>query len=172
MDSLESFLRKHNLDLPTFYHSEAITCADYRKLNLNLPGAHTKNLFLRDKQGTQHFLLVVPADLQINLVALSAQLSVSKLGMASVDRLQHFLKVMPGAVSILALFADLDRKVQLLIDQSLWNSSAIQAHPMINNQTMIISQANLLKFLKATGHEALILSVPSIAHDANDPALI
>jgi Ala-tRNA(Pro) deacylase len=70
------------------------------------------------------------------------------------------------------LFADLDRKVQLLIDQSLWNSSAIQAHPMINNQTMIISQVNLLKFLKATGHEALILSVPSIAHDANDPALI
>jgi Ala-tRNA(Pro) deacylase len=172
MDSLESFLRKHNLDLPTFYHSEAITCADYRKLNLNLPGAHTKNLFLRDKQGTQHFLLVVPADLQINLSALSLHLSVNKLGMASVDILQHFLKVAPGSVSILALFADLDNKVQLLIDQSLWNTCAIQAHPMVNNQTMIISQANLLKFLKITGHEALVLPIPSMAHDASDLALI
>jgi Ala-tRNA(Pro) deacylase len=163
MGSLEHFLNKHNLFLPTFNHPVAVSCEDFSRLNLNLPGAHTKNLFLRNRQGTQHFLIVVPADLEINLLALSRYLSINKLGMASEDRLRRFLKVAPGSVSVLALFADPDNKVQLLIDESLWNASAIQAHPMVNNQTMIVSRANLLRFLEATGHKATVLPVPRMA---------
>jgi Ala-tRNA(Pro) deacylase len=64
-------------------------------------------------------------------------------------------------VSVLSLFVDVDKQVELIIDESLWKANAIQAHPMINTETVIISQSNLIRFLKVTGHEPKILSVPT-----------
>jgi len=171
MNSLELFLNKQNLVMPRFNHPKATSCADFNRLNLNLPGAQTKNLFLRDKQGKQHFLVVVPSHLEINLTSLSIALSVNRLGLASAERLQHFLKVAPGSVSVLSLVADKDKKVQLIIDESLWNEKAIQAHTMVNTETMIVSKSNLLKFLEATGHQARVFSVPSIASKTSEETL-
>jgi Ala-tRNA(Pro) deacylase len=167
MDSLEYFLNKYDLVMPRFNHAPAISCAEYSRLNLNLPGVQTKNLFLRDKKGRQHFLVAVPSHIEVNLIALSSSLGVSRLGMASAERLKHFLKVTPGSVSVLSLFVDVDKQVELIIDESLWKAAAIQAHPMINTETVIISQSNLIRFLKVTGHHPKILSVPTMTDAEN-----
>jgi len=161
MNSFESFLVNNNLEMPCYPHSSAITCEDFDRLNIKLPAAKTKNLFLRDKKGHRHFLLTVPPQKSVDLEVLAESLGVSRLGMASAERLQYFLGVLPGSVSVLSLFHDKNRKVELILDDSLWQAPAIQAHPFKNTSTMIVSHKNLNKFLNLTGHSFDVVTVPT-----------
>ena len=146
--------------MPCFDHPSATTCADFDRLNLNLPAVKTKNLFLRDKKGTRHFLLAVEPYKKVDLASLASAIGVGRLGMASERRLDEYLGVLPGSVSILALFQDTGNQVELIMDEALWEAPAIQAHPMKNTKTLIVSHANLRKFLEVTKHKANVISIP------------
>jgi len=141
-----------------------MTVEESERLVPPLPGAKTKNLFLRDKKGLRHFLVTVPHDLAVDLNALGAQLGVSgRLGFASADRLQRHLAITPGSVSLLALFNDTAHAVEFVIDRRLWEAPAVHAHPLVNTATMVIPHASLERFLDATGHAPRILDIPSRA---------
>lgn len=159
--NFREFLSQNNLDLAHYEHEAFMTVADSEALASTLPGANTKNLFLRDKKGLQHFLVVVPSNLCVDLPKLSEMLGVNRLGFASSQRLMDYLGVKPGSVSIFGLMNDRTRSVQCVIDQSLWDADAIHAHPLQNTATMIVSHSDLNKFLDITGHTPQILKVPA-----------
>jgi Ala-tRNA(Pro) deacylase len=71
--------------------------------------------------------------------------------------------VAPGAVSLLALCNDTAGAVELVVDQALWDADAIQAHPLVNTATMVITHRDLERFLAATAHVPRILAVPRAA---------
>jgi len=129
-----------------------------------LPGAKTKNLFLRNKKGDRHFLITVPHDLAVDLNALGARLGAGRLGFASAERLQQHLGITPGSVSLLALANDAAHAVEFVIDRRLWLADAVHAHPLRNDATMVVPHASLERFLEATGHPPRILDV-----DDNEP---
>ena len=91
-------------------------------------------------------------DVAIDLVALGAVIGAGRLGFASAARLVQHLRVAPGAVSLLALCNDTARKVEFVIDEVLWQAPALQAHPLVNTATMVLTHADLERFLAATGH--------------------
>jgi Ala-tRNA(Pro) deacylase len=126
-----------------------------------LPGAKTKNLFLRDRKGLRHFLVVVGYGKAVDLKALTSLLGVSKLGFASPARLQRYLGVTPGAVSIMGVVNDSHREVEVIVDKDLWDARAFQCHPLVNTSTLVISRDHLQRFLDATGHQVHVLDVPS-----------
>lgn len=72
--------------------------------------------------------------------------------MASHERLQKYLGVTTGAVSLLALVNDCGRQVEFVIDRTLWEADAVQAHPLVNTATLVLRHEDLKKFLDATGH--------------------
>lgn len=157
---LAAFLAHHAIDAKRFEHSPVMTVAESKRLVPNLPGAQTKNLFLRDKKGVRHILVTVPHDLAVDLNSLGLLLGAGRLGFASPERLRKHLGVAPGSVSLLALVNDTSHTVEFVLDRRLWEADAVQAHPLVNDATMVIPHAQLERFLAATGHAAHIVDVP------------
>ncbi|MFM2089050.1 MAG: hypothetical protein RLZZ237_3919 [Pseudomonadota bacterium] len=128
-----------------------------------MPGLMCKNLFVRDGKGKRHFLVILPFDKRIDLAALGRWLQLSKLSMASPERLLQHLGIAPGAVSLFALLNDKDHGVELLLDQAVWDAAQVQAHPLRNTATVAMSHAALAAFLLHTGHAPRVLDVPALA---------
>jgi Ala-tRNA(Pro) deacylase len=161
MTDLDRFLSTHGIAAPRCEHPAVMTCEEADRLVPRLPGAKSKNLFLRDKKGLRHLLVTVPPDRAVDLNALGAALGVGRLGFASAERLDRHLGITPGAVSLLALFNDTAGAVEFVIDRALWEADAIQAHPLANTATVVLAHADLARFLAATGHVPRVIDVPA-----------
>jgi len=160
MSSLDEFLARHAIEAERHEHPAVMTVEESERLVPRLPGAKTKNLFLRDKKGARHLLVTVPHDLSVDLKELGATLGVDRLGFASADRLMKYLGVSPGSVSLLGLVNDTDHAVEFVIDRQLWDADAVHAHPLVNTATMVIPHAQLERFLAATGHRPRVVPIP------------
>ncbi len=157
---LAQFLHMHGIVAARHEHPAVMTVEESVRLVPKLPGAKTKNLFLRDKKGRRHFLVTVPHDTVVDLDALGATLGVGDVGFASAERLQKHLGIRPGSVSLLALVNDEALAVEFVIDRSLWEADAVHAHPLVNTATMVIVHADLERFLAATRHVPRVIDIP------------
>jgi Ala-tRNA(Pro) deacylase len=155
------FLSEHHIEYERHDHPPVFTCEEADRLVPELPAAKTKNLFLRDKKGRRHFLVVVGYEKATDLKALSSLVGVGGLSFASPERLRKYLRVDPGAVTILGLVNDVHREVSVIVDEGLWYATAFRCHPLVNTSTLVISKENLKRFLNITGHEVQILEVPA-----------
>jgi Ala-tRNA(Pro) deacylase len=158
--TLQKFLDNHGFVFECHEHAAVMTVAESEALVPALPGAKTKNLFLRDKKGLKHFLVTIPAASSVSLDRLSTLLGAAGLSFGSPERLLKYLGVTPGSVTLLGLVNDPEHKVQFVMDQALWDAPAVQAHPLINTATMILPHDELERFLAATGHVPMVTSVP------------
>jgi Ala-tRNA(Pro) deacylase len=161
--NLERFLQQHGIAPARHEHPAVMTVEESERLVPKLPGAKTKNLFLRDKKGKRHFLVTAPHDLPVDLGALGEALGAGRLSFASPERLQKHLGLTPGAVSLLGLVNDEARAVEFVIDRALWNAEAVHAHPLVNTATTIVAHADLERFLAATGHAPRVIDIPAAA---------
>ena len=143
-----------------FDHPAVYTVSEAKKLSPEMDGASTKNLFLRDKKGIRHFLVVVPQDKQVDLKELSSILEASRLSFASPDRLKKYLGIEPGSVSILALLNDPEKTVEVFVDNELWNAEIILCHPLVNTSTLAITRDGIKQFLEKTGHNLMLIEIP------------
>ncbi len=134
-------------------HPPLFTVEDSKALRGELPGAHVKNLFLRDKKGKM-WLVVCLEDRAIDLKALGAALGGARLSFGSPDRLWKTLGIRPGAVSPLALVNDTENAVTVILDQELMTMAPLNFHPLTNEMTVAITPDGLRRFLKDTGHTA------------------
>lgn len=159
MTDIEAFLRERGIHAERHQHAAVMTVEESERLVPPLPGAKTKNLFLRDGKGRRHFLVTVRHDLAVDLNALGSIIGAGRLGFASPERLQKHLGVTPGSVTLLALCNDPGCAVEFIIDRALWEAPAVQAHPLINTATMILSHADLERFVVATGHAPRIVDL-------------
>ena len=160
MVDLYRFLTDHQVAYERYDHPAVYTVADVKRLVPPLPAARTKNLFLRDHKGKRHFLVIVPADKRVNIKALNTVIGSSRLSFGSAHRLKKMLGVDPGSVTIFALVNDPDGKVEVIIDELLWEEKAFQFHPLVNTSTLVVSNDNFKRFLALTGHDVKVLAVP------------
>lgn len=158
IESLIKILDNNAIPYQRYDHAPVYTVAQANELLPNIPGAATKNLFLRDRKGRRHFLLVSHDDQPIELSRLARQVGVTKLSLASPERLNKYLKIDPGSVSILALINDEHKRVELLIEQQIWEMDSLQAHPLVNTATFVIPKQGIVKFLSITGHIPKIIT--------------
>lgn len=111
-----------------------------------------KNLFLANRQG-EHFLLLLSGDKKLNAKAVAQQIGSSRLSFASADELREMLSVEQGAVSVLALMFDRDKRVRLLIDKDVANQEYIGCHPCVNTCSLKLRTRDVLDiFLPAVGY--------------------
>ena len=124
-----------------------------------IDAAHCKNLFLRNQKGTRYYLVIIDHTKRADLRAVAAQIGDGKLSFASPERLMMHLGVTPGSVSPFGLTHDRDRHVRVFIDRDLKSVPRISFHPNINTATLVVSFADFLRFIDASGHAAEYVTV-------------
>lgn len=134
-------------------HDTADTIEACHEVDLALGTNVCKNLFLRNRQKTTFFLLMMPGEKQFVTKDLSHQLGISRLSFAEPEYMEEFLDITPGSVSVLGLMNDIDENVDLLIDEDLLKNEYLGCHPCINTSSLKLKTSDILqKFLKHTGH--------------------
>ena len=144
----------------TTRHRPVFTVEEGADLKAQMPGGHSKNLFLKDKRGAL-FLLCALGETAIDLNAVSKLLGAGRFSFGSAERLKEYLGVEPGSVTIFALINDPERRVTLLLDEGLLAHDPVNFHPLKNDATTAISPADLLKFIAALGRDPIRLSFDS-----------
>ncbi len=155
------FLDSNQISFQRCDHPAVFTSDEAKRLVPKLPGARTKNLFLRDRKGKRHFLLVIRPDQTVDLRTLSQSIGSTRVSLASPERLQRILGVTPGAVSLLALIHDEQGQVEVVFDESVWNATHLTCHPMVNTATLVLSHDAIGKFLRLSGHSPTVIPVPA-----------
>lgn len=147
------------LSIPYQYveHEAVHTCEDAARLNIAIQGESLKNIFLCDKKGNHHTLVVIKSHQRLDLHALSQTLGIKGLRFASSGRLMETLGVERGAVSLLALCNDSARLTQVVIDPSIWLSERLLCHPLINTATLSLSVAGMSRFLEHLGFKPIFV---------------
>nr|XP_045370295.1 prolyl-tRNA synthetase associated domain-containing protein 1 [Camelus bactrianus] len=142
-------------------HPEVFTVEEMMPHIQHLKGAHSKNLFLKDKKKKGYWLVTVLHDRQINLNDLAKQLGVGSgnLRFADETAMLEKLKVGQGCATPLALFCD-DGDVKFVLDSAFLDGGheKVYFHPMTNAATMGLSPEDFLTFVKKTGHDPIILN--------------
>ena len=134
-------------------HAPAETMEACREIEKTLGADICKNLFLCNRQGPAFYLLMMPGEKPFKTKELSAQINSARLSFASAERMRELLDIAPGAVSILGLMNDRDKRVELLVDEDLLRGEFIGCHPCVNTSSLKIRTADLFDvFLPATGH--------------------
>ncbi|HTQ15726.1 MAG TPA: prolyl-tRNA synthetase associated domain-containing protein [Rhizomicrobium sp.] len=143
----------------THAHAAVFTVEESRKVCARIPGCHTKNLFLKDARGGL-WLVVVRAELRVDLKALSNALASPRFSFGSGELLVATLGVPPGSVTPFALINDREGKVRVVLDAGMLRHDPVNYHPLRNDRTTAVSPANLVKFIRDTGHEPMVLEIP------------
>ena len=134
----------------TLAHEAVFRVEDGPHLKAQLPGGHSKNLFLKDGKG-RLWLITALAESQIDLKALPAAIGAARLSFGSADLLYATLGLRPGSVSPFGLINDTEHQVTLVIDQALLDCAPLNFHPLTNTATTAVSREGLMTFLAGLG---------------------
>jgi Ala-tRNA(Pro) deacylase len=158
--ALLDFLAQHGIGYVRHDHPPVFTCEE-EKVNVPESGAvRTKNLFMRDRRGRRHLLLVTTCAKSVSIDRFAEVSGADRLSFASAERLQKYLGVEPGAVTVLGLVNDAQHAVEVYIDADVWNAPTLHAHPLRNDATLVLTHDALVRFLTATGHRHQVVSLP------------
>ncbi|MFQ5562052.1 MAG: prolyl-tRNA synthetase associated domain-containing protein [Parvularculaceae bacterium] len=148
----------------TVAHEAVFTVEESRALKADLPGGHTKNLFLKDKKGAL-FLAVAHAETRVDLVGLGKAVGAKgRLSFGKPELMTETLGVIPGAVTPFALMNETAGGLAMVIvDEALLAHDPVWFHPLENTASTAVSPADLLKFMRHCGHEPLILDLAAPA---------
>src|SRR6476660_7258877 len=142
----------------TVEHEPVFTVEESQSLRERLPGAHTKNLFLTDKEG-RAALVVAKDDTRVDLKLLASHLKFGRLSFGNAELLAKLLGVTPGSVTPFALINDCEARVTAVVDAGLLPFVEVNCHPLENTATTRLPTADLLRFIRACGHEPLVLAL-------------
>ena len=154
--ALFDYLDGLNISHATHNHAPVFTVEDSAAIKKDTPGAHTKNLFLKDKAG-RFFLICAQNDTQIKINKLHPILGCKRLSFGKAEALIELLGVTPGSVTLFSILNDTENQVTLILDAALTRSDIVNFHPLLNDATTAISNTDMIAFAKATGHDPVIL---------------
>ncbi|OZB13841.1 MAG: DNA-binding protein [Hyphomonas sp. 34-62-18] len=150
-DDLFAYLDSLGIAHQTTWHEAMFTVDQSAALKAEMPGAHTKNLFLKAADG-ELVLIAAEAHNQLKLNQLHRKIGTKRLSFGAPDLMTEVLGVTPGSVTAFALMNDRPARVRFLVDTILAGSEIVNFHPLINTGTTAISQADFRRFVDATGH--------------------
>ncbi len=154
--SLLAFLAEHGITHATLDHPAVFRVEEGLELKAAMPGAHTKNLFLKDKKG-RLWLISARQDTVIDLKAAPRRIGSDRLSFGNETLMGETLGVRPGSVTALGLINDVDRRVTFVLDRRLWEADIVNFHPLTNTATTALTQDGFRRFLDAIGREAIVV---------------
>jgi len=160
-DGLLARFAAAGIETRTVQHAAVFTVAESRALRGELPGGHSKNLFLREVKSGQLCLAVMEEARQVSVNALARAAGWGKVSMADPQALMATLGVTPGSVTPFGLVNARPGEVRVALDAALVATQGlVWFHPLVNTASTGIHPSDLLRFLRELGHEVTVLSLP------------
>ena len=151
-DQLFAALDSLGINHSTVKHPPLFTVEQSQNLRGQIPGGHTKNLFLRDKKYAI-YLVVTQEDAEIDLKGLHRRLGANgRFSFGSADLMREVLGVEPGSVTPFGVINDTEGRVSVVLDAAMMEHQTLNYHPLVNTMTTSIGRDDLVKFLESTGH--------------------
>ncbi|MDY6923016.1 MAG: prolyl-tRNA synthetase associated domain-containing protein [Pseudomonadota bacterium] len=161
-DRLLAWMAEHGVAQTTHDHPAVFRVDEGHALKAALPGAHTKNLFLKDKKA-RLWLISARQDTVIDLKRAPAAMGSDRLSFGNEALLYQTLGLTPGSVTALGLINDPDRRVTFVLDRALWEAAVVNFHPLTNTATTALTQADFRRFLALLGREPIVIDFDRLA---------
>lgn len=161
-DDLIAFFARHQIPQTTVDHPAVFRVGEGEEIKAGLPGAHTKNLFLKDAKD-QLWLISAADKTEIDLKRLPAVIGSARLSFGRAELMEAVLGVTPGSVTAFALVNDAGRQVRFVLDQVLAQAAEVNFHPLTNTATTRVDQAGLRAFFQAVGVTPIIVDFEAMA---------
>ena len=153
MENVYQVLDSLGIKYKKFEHPVMHTVEDADRLDFKIPGGVNKCLFLRNKKGDKHYLVLINGSKRLDIKKLEKLLGETRLSFASSERMMKYLGVTPGSVSPFGLINDLGKVVTLVADNELLTHDELALHPNINTQTLVLKTGDFQKFLDSIGNK-------------------
>jgi len=164
-DDLFAYLDALGIAHTTHWHEAVFTVGESTELKASMPGGHTKNLFLKDKDGAI-VLIAAEAHSELKLNQLHRLIGTKRLSFGAPDLMVDLLGVTPGSVTAFALMNDKAGRIRFLVDAALMAHDPVNFHPLTNTGTTAVSRADFEKFVRATGHGFEVIDFSQLLADA------
>jgi Ala-tRNA(Pro) deacylase len=158
---LEALFDRLGLHWRTMEHPAVFRVDEGHEIKADMPGAHTKNLFLKDKKG-QLWLISARQDTRIALNRLHPVIGSDRLSFGSPELMLETLGVTPGSVTAFGLVNDRDHRVRFVLDKALDEAELVNFHPLINTATTAMSRDDFRRFLDAVGAPPLVIDFTAV----------
>lgn len=144
-------------------HEEANTMEACKEIDKVLaPAVICKNLFLCNSNKTKYYLLMIREDKQFKTKDISKQINSSRLSFAPAEKMQEYLDITPGSVSVMGLMNDKDLQVQLLVDEDVLHAEYFGCHPCVNTSSLRLRTTDVFgKFLQEVKHNYIPVRLPN-----------
>jgi Ala-tRNA(Pro) deacylase len=163
-DAILARLEALGIEAATTHHPPVFTVEEAQIHTRHLPGGHCKNLFLKDKKD-RLWLVTCLDEQRVDLNRLSKLLGAARFSFGKAELLREALGVTPGSVTPLAIVNDRDQRVTHVLDAKLLAHELVNCHPLENDATTTLTSADLLRFVRSTGHEPIILDLNATLAD-------
>ena len=160
-DRLLAWMAANGVAQRTVDHPAVFRVEEGLELKAAMPGAHTKNLFLKDKKG-RLWLISARQDTVIDLKRAPKAIGSDRLSFGNEALLWETLGLTPGSVTALGLINDVDRRVTFVLDKALWDAEVVNFHPLTNTATTALAQADFRKFLSLVGRESVVVDFSAL----------
>ena len=158
-EDLIAFLDRLGVASETVEHPALHTVEESQTLRGQIPGGHSKNLFVKDKK-SRLFLLTLGEETVVDLKRMHEKIGANgRVSFGSAELLEEVWGVRPGAVTPFGAINDKAGRVTVVLDSGLMAHARVNFHPLVNTRTTGVSPEGLKTFLKATGHEPQVLDL-------------
>jgi Ala-tRNA(Pro) deacylase len=158
-EDLFAYLDRLAVATDTVEHPPLFRVEDSVAFRGDIAGGHAKNLFVKDKK-SRVFLLVVGEDAEIDLKRVHEKIGAQgRVSFVGAEALEAIWGVKPGAVTPFGAINDREGRVTVVLDAGLMAHERVNFHPLVNTKTTGLASADLVKFLRATGHEPLVIAL-------------
>lgn len=161
-DDLFRFLDEIGVAYADHAHPAVFRVGEGEEIKARIPGAHTKNLFLKDAKG-QLWLISAEGHAEIDLKRLHHVIGSARLSFGSAELMTETLGVTPGSVTAFALINDDRRRVRFVLDRTLAEADKLNFHPLANTATTTLAQAGFRRFLEALGVAPMVVDFARMA---------
>ena len=161
-DEFLAFLDQLGIEHRTRDHPAVFRVGEGDEIKAALPGAHTKNLFLKDVRD-QLWLISAEGRAQIDLKRLHQVIGSARLSFGSAALMEETLGVTPGSVTAFGLVNDAARRVRLVLDRTLAEADIVNFHPLTNTATTGVTGEGFRRFLAAIGVQPMVVDFAAMA---------
>jgi len=161
-NDLLAFLADLGVEQATYDHPAVFTVGESGAVKAAIPGAHTKNLFLKDAKD-QLWLISAEGHAEIDLKRLHTVIGSARLSFGKAELMAETLGVAPGSVTAFGLINDTGRRVRFVLDRTLADAERVNFHPLTNTATTSVSGEGFRRFLAAVGVTPLVVDFVAMA---------